>query len=536
MLKTKNRLWPLFAVLSVIFTGCSTTAKHTETVSAETPQKTSHGPLKKHTNWKKNQLTHLSPLDLDLSALDDDSAVSPQTNDVWQRIRNGYQLSEYRELDPETQNRLTWFVNHPEYVNKVVDRARPYLFYIVEELESRDMPLEIALLPIIESGYQPFALSSGQAAGIWQFIPATGRVFGLEQNWWYDGRRDVIQSTNAALDYLQKLHNDFNDWELAIAAYNAGEGTVGRAIKRNQQAGLPTDFWSLELPAETTAYIPKLLAVAQLVKQPAHYDIQLAPIDNKPYLSVINVGSQIDLSLAADLADITLDELYLLNPGFNRWATAPQGPHKLVLPSTKANAFKSALLDISAEDRLRWKRHEVKPGESLSKIASMHHTTVPELKKANKMTSSFLRAGAHLMIPISTAQADEAEANAIASRKLQQGKKLNYAVKAGDTWWNIAKAYTVDVFELTQWNKKTPSDVLHSGQQLVIWQPNQTSSKLKAINYTIRNGDSLWTISRKFNVTVDKVKEWNGLSDRTLLQPGQKLTLYVDPTIQISHS
>tara|TARA_R100001086_G_scaffold248666_1_gene186183 strand:+ start:671 stop:2281 length:1611 start_codon:yes stop_codon:yes gene_type:complete len=536
MLKIKKRLWPLFAVLSVLVSGCSTTSKHTETVSADPPQNTSHGPLKKHTNWKKNHLTQLSLQDLNLSVLDDDSAVAPQTVDVWQRIRDGYGLSEYHSLQPETQNRLTWFVNNPEYVDKVVERARPYLFHIVDALDRRNMPLEIALLPIVESGYQPFALSSGQAAGIWQFIPATGRVFGLEQNWWYDGRRDVIQSTTAALDYLQKLHNDFNDWELAIAAYNAGEGTVGRAIKKNQEAGLPTDFWSLELPAETTAYIPKLLALAHLVKQPAHYDLTLSPINNEPYLSVINVGSQIDLSLAADLAEITLDELYLLNPGFNRWATAPQGPHNLVLPSTKVSAFKTALSGLSDEDLLRWKRHEVKPGESLSTIASQHQTTVPELKKANKLTSNFLRAGAHLLIPISTAQADEAEANAINNRRLQQGKKLNYSVKAGDTWWNIAKAYTVDVFELTQWNDKTPSDVLHSGQQLVIWQPKQTQSKLKTINYTIRNGDSLWTISRKFNVTVDKVKEWNGLSDRTLLQPGQKLTLYVDPTLQIGHS
>lgn len=535
MLKTKNGLWPLLVVLSVLITGCSTTVKHTETVSADSLPNLSFGPLKKHTNWKNNQLTQLSPLDLNLSALDDDSVISLKTDDVWQRIRNGYGMSEYPSLQPETQSRLIWFVNNPEYVDKVVERARPYLFYIVEQLERREMPLEIALLPIIESGYQPFALSPGQAAGIWQFIPTTGRVFGLEQNWWYDGRRDVIQSTNAALDYLQKLHNDFNDWELALAAYNAGEGTVGRAIKKNQTAGLPTDFWSLELPAETTAYIPKLLAVAHLVKQPAQYDLKLNPIANEPYLSVVNVGSQIDLSLAANLANITLDELHLLNPGFNRWATAPQGPHKLVLPSIKANAFKTALLDLSDADRLRWTQHEIKPGESLSGIASQHQTTVAELKKANKINTHFIRAGAKLLIPITTAHADEAAATLVANRKLQQGKKLNYAVKAGDTWWNIAKAYAVDVVELTQWNHKAPSDILHSGQRLVIWQPNQLPSKLKAINYTIRNGDSLWTISRRFNVTVNKVKEWNGLSDRTLLQPGQKLTLYVDPTIQTNH-
>src|SRR5690554_1001613 len=339
MLNTKNRLWPLFAVLSVLVSGCSTPTKHTETVSAETPQNTSQAPLKQHQNNRgKSKLSHLSPTDLDLSVLDEEVATDTH-DDVWQRIRDGFGVSDYRNLHPETQSRLTWFVNNPEYVNKVVEQARPYLYYIVDELDRREMPLEIALLPIVESGYQPFALSSGQAAGIWQFIPATGRVFGLEQNWWYDGRRDVIQSTTAALDYLQKLHNDFNDWELAIAAYNAGEGTVSRAIKRNQEAGLPTDFWSLELPAETTAYLPKLFAVAHLVKQPAQYDLQLSPIANEPYLSVVNVGSQIDLALAADLADITLDELSLLNPGFSRWATAPQGPHQLVLPKAKAPSF-----------------------------------------------------------------------------------------------------------------------------------------------------------------------------------------------------
>lgn len=535
MLKIKNWLWPLFAVLFVLVSGCSTPTKHPDTASAKTPQIPSQSSTKHYRNSHKRQLSHLSPSELNVSVLDEADAAAPH-EDVWQRIRDGFGVSDYNSLHPETQNRLVWFVNNPQYIDKVVEQARPYLFYIVDELDRREMPLEIALLPIVESGYQPFALSSGQAAGIWQFIPATGRVFGLEQNWWYDGRRDILQSTQAALDYLQKLHNDFNDWELALAAYNAGEGTVSRAIKRNQEAGLPTDFWSLDLPAETTAYLPKLLAVAQLVKQPAQYDLQLSPIANQPYLSVVNIGSQIDLALAAELADITLDELSLLNPGFSRWATAPQGPHQLVLPKAKAQSFKTALSELPVEERLHWKRHEVQPGESLSTIASKHQTTVAELKKANNINTSLIAVGKHLLIPVSSAPADEAEAALAAKKQLQQGKKLQYAVKQGDTWWNIAKAHSVDVMDLIQWNEKTPSDTLHSGQQLVIWQPIQTAENLKAINYTIRSGDSLWGISRKFNVTVDKVKEWNGLSDRTLLRPGQKLTLYLDPATQISHS
>lgn len=520
MLNLKQLIWPTLITLSVVVSGCSTTSKQTEITS------TGEADLiltKRPANWQRNHLVELSPQELDLRVFE--AADEIVVDDLWQRLRSGYGMSDYRVLRPETQTRLSWFVNHPDYVNRVVERARPYLFHIVDELEKRNMPMEIALLPVIESGFQPFANSPSGAAGIWQFIPGTGKVFGLEQTWWYDGRRDVIRSTDAALDYLQKLHGYFGDWELALAAYNAGEGTVGRAIKKNIAQGRDTDFWSLDLPAETTAYVPKLLAVAHLVKQPAQYDIRLSPINNKPYLAEVNIGSQLDLTLAADLAGISKDDLFKLNPGFNRWATAPNGPHKLVLPISKAENFKTALAQLPQDQRLSWQRHKVQPGESLGQIANRHQTTVTAIKQANKLSDNLIRAGAHLMIPVASANASEQEPAAVAITK---GKRSSYTVKAGDSWWNIAKQHAVDVSELAAWNNKSLNDVLHSGQQLLVWQPDTSKTNRKAVNYTIQNGDSLWKISRKFNVKVADVQAWNNLSERSLLRPGQQLTLYVE--------
>lgn len=460
--------------------------------------------------------------------------------DLWQRIRNGYDIPTAKPLHRTTQRQLDWFVKHPDYVNRVVERARPYLHHIVDQLEQRNMPLEIALLPIVESGFQPFAYSHGRAAGLWQFIPGTGKVYGLKQDWWYDGRRDVIESTRAALDYLQKLHNDFGDWQLALAAYNCGEGTVSRAIKRNIKAGKATDFWSLDLPRETSAYVPKLMAVSELINHPEQYQISLSPIDNSPFLAVVEVGSQIDLALAAKLAQVSTDEVYQLNPGFNRWATRPNGPHRLVVPLEKAELFQQALMDLPADQRVQWTRHKIKSGESLGVIAKHYKTTIAVIKEANGISGNTIRAGHHLLIPIASAKATSyplSESQRLATRqnKVYSGTKKIHTVKAGDTWWDIANKYKVEVRKLTSWNGKAPADTLHLGQKLVIWTqdgkaaPNKT---VRTVNYKIRSGDSLWKISKKFNVSVAQVREWNGLSDRTLLKPGQNLTLYVDVTQQ----
>jgi membrane-bound lytic murein transglycosylase D len=450
--------------------------------------------------------------------------------DVWQRIRLGYGIP-HDNIHPKTQKQLDWFISHPEYVDRVVERARPYLHYIVEQVEQRDIPLEMALLPVVESGFQPFAYSKSRAAGLWQFIPSTGKLYGLKQNWWYDGRRDVVESTRAALDYLEKLHNDFGDWQLALAAYNCGEGTVSRAIKKNKKAGKKTDFWSLTLPAETSAYVPKLMAVAELVKQPEKFNITLKPIANTAYLAQVDVGSQIDLAVAAKMANISTDEIHQLNPGYNQWATMPEGPHKLVLPINKVAAFEHQLAEMPKEQRVQWAKHKIKPGESLGLIASKYQTSISAIKTANKLTSNNIRAGRHLLIPsagATSASTPKAVKKARAAQlNTRTAKKGVYVVKKGDTWWDIARANNTSVRKLAALNNKSHRDVLRPGQKLLV---EKAKPNKQGVNYTIKSGDSLWGISQRFNVSVAQVREWNGLSSRTLLQPGQNLTIYPDGT------
>lgn len=459
--------------------------------------------------------------------------------DLWQRVRTGFTMPK-STLSPKTEQQLAWFVENPDYIDRVVERARPYLHYIVEELDRRDMPMEIALLPVVESAYQPFAYSRSRAAGLWQFIPGTGRMYGLKQDWWYDGRRDVAASTHAALDYLQRLHKRFGTWELALAAYNGGEGTVSGAIKRNQKAGKDTDFWSLKLSRETSAYVPKLLAIALLVEQPEKYNISLSPIDDAPFLTVVDIGGQIDLALAAKLAEISIDEMYQLNPGYNQWATKPYGPHQLLIPIAKVATFQQALDALPANERVQWTRHKIKSGDSLGVIAQHYKTTIAVIKEANGLRNNNIRAGRHILIPIASGKASDYPLTAsqrLATRQnsSRQGNKRIHTVKKGDTWWDIAIAYNVNVRKLTSWNNKAPGDILRPGQKLVVWTTAKISSSnnsVRSINYKIRSGDSLWVISQKFKVSVAQVLDWNNLSERTLLKPGQNLTLHVDVTQQ----
>lgn len=515
----------LLTLLLGLLSACSSTSEK-PTASADVAPYQSKTP-----DIYDQPLTSVDPDRVKFVKINPDAVQS----DLWDRVRAGFAISDHQTLHPTTRKRLEWFAEHPQYMQQVAERARPYLHYIVEELDQRDMPMELALLPVIESGYQPFAYSRSQAAGIWQFIPGTGKVFGLDQNWWYDGRRDIVKSTHAALDYLEKLHGDFGDWELAIAAYNAGEGTVGRAIKRNQELGEGSDFWSLDLPAETTAYIPKLLAVSRLVLQPESYNLALPPIDNQPVFDVIDVGSQIDLALAANMAGMTTDEMTQFNPGHNRWATAPDGPHLLAVPIDKADEFKRQLAQLPESERLTWDRHKIQSGESLGVIADRHNTTVTVLKRANQIEGNTIRAGNHLLVPAPKGAARDYAQNRNAGTAKQQntprdGKKVAYQVQPGDSWWKLSREYNVNIRELTQWNDKAPGDLLQPGQQLVIWLPSEAEQTRQAqsINYTIRNGDSLWKISRQFNVSVADVREWNDLSHRTLLRPGQQLTLYLN--------
>jgi len=469
--------------------------------------------------------------------------------DTWQRIRNGFDLPDVKHK--RVQQELNWYKRHPEYMTRVVERARPYLHYIIEQVEEAGIPTEIALLPIVESAFQPFAYSHGRAAGIWQFIPATGKQYGLKQNWWYDGRRDVYESTKSAIRLLKNLHRSFKgDWMHALAAYNTGDGRVKRSIRRNKRNGKSTDFFELRLPKETRAYVPKLLALRDIIEFPEKYGITLDEIPNRPYFEQVKLDSQIDLALAAEMAGLPLDELYKLNSGYNRWATSPNGPHDLLLPVSHVEAFKIKLAELPANKRIKWVRHRVRKGETLGTIAQKFHTSISTIKRVNRLRGKMIRVGKGLTIPVASRSLREYRLSANQRKnKLQniprQGRKVSHVVQQGDTFWDLAQYHRVGVRQLAKWNSMAPRDRLQEGQRLIIWSRRGSSSTsavdienlsapprrniTKRIGYRVRNGDSLARISNKFRVSIKQLKSWNkSVRTKKYLQPGQWLTLIVD--------
>jgi membrane-bound lytic murein transglycosylase D len=362
----------------------------------------------------------------------------------------------------------------------MVKRASPYLYYITNQVEARGMPMEIALLPAIESAYKPHALSRSKAAGIWQFIPSTGRHYGLKQNYWYDGRKDIVAATNAALNYLEKLNKDFKgDWALTLAAYNAGEGRVGREIKKNARRGKPINYTALTgLRLETRRYVPKLIAISNIIKNPQKYGLQVAVVPNQPYFSEIRLGSQIDLNIVADSSGVPIKELKMLNPGFKRWATDPAGPHRLLVPVDEAVVVADAIARIPQSQRMRWDYYTVRKGDSLNRIARKHHVSTASLRKSNKINGNLIHPGQNLLIPVSTssnkARQYERTASKTTTRKTgtaanAASKPVTVSVRKGDTLWSLSRRYNVSLNELASWNQIDVNDLLHMGQKLKIW-------------------------------------------------------------------
>ncbi|WP_223422993.1 LysM peptidoglycan-binding domain-containing protein [Alcanivorax limicola] len=494
--------------------------------------------------------TVLTPDPVDLSGHPDPPPeASPDSDaDLWDRVRAGFTL----DLDQDNA-RITaqrnWYARHQNYMDRVATRAGRYLHYIVEQAEERNMPLEMVLLPIVESAFDPFAYSHGRASGPWQFIPSTGRHFGMEQDWWADGRRDIIDSTDAALTYLQQLADRFNgDWLLALASYNAGGGNVNRAITRNRNAGRPTDYWSLRLPQETMAYVPKLLALAQIIRDPEAYGITLLPIPDAAYFAQVDIKGQMDLAQAADLAEVSLEELYMLNPAFNRWATSPNGPHRLLVPVDTAELFAERVEALPPEQRMRWERYTIARGDSLISIANRHQTTPDVLREINRLRGNTIVAGNTLLIPRPARDADsyslsaDARLDARQNRSVSGRQQITHTVRNGDTLWELSRRYRVGVRELAAWNQMAPGDTLRIGQDLSIWTTASASqagtqtaaasdarnNMVRRINYSVRRGDSLHAIANRFNVSVNQISSWNSLDRNRYLQPGQHLTLYVD--------
>ena len=473
-------------------------------------------------------------------------ALEIQSN-AWYRLQKGMSLPEVDNKRISAQ--LNWYLKHRSYLQRVMRRAAPILPFVLDELEKKDMPTELALLPVVESAYQAFAYSHGRASGLWQIIPSTGRSLGLKQNWWYDGRRDIIESTRAAIRYLDGLAREFNgDWDLALASYNAGPGRVRSAIRYNKKKSRPVDYWNLtRLRKETKDYVPKLYALKQIFGNPEKYGLEILPVSNELSYQIVELDGQIDLALAADLAGITINEIYQLNPAFNRWATPPNGPHRILLPRDKSEAFKSALLKVPAEKRINWVRHKIKDGETLSQISRQYRTTTALIKKVNKIRGTQIRAGKYLTIPTATKSLSSYKLSASARKsKIQNtprsGDKQVHIVRSGQSLWSISRNYGVNTASLARWNGMAPIDTLRIGQKLVIWTKRGAGAQrvslidtgprqnLQALRYTVRKGDSLSRIADRFNVRVSDIKRWNRIGK--YLQPGQKIKLYVDVTRQ----
>jgi membrane-bound lytic murein transglycosylase D len=461
-------------------------------------------------------------------------ATAPASGDLFERIRNGFVIAdvEHATIDREEQ----WFANHPTYLDRTFKRGERYLFHIVKEIEARKMPLELALLPVVESAFNPVAYSRARASGLWQFIPGTGRRYDLKQNWYYDGRRDVIVATNAALDYLQFLSEEFDgDWLLAVAAYNCGEGNIARAVARNRKAGKPTDFFSLKLPRETRAYVPKLLAMRRIVADPAAHGLEFAPIPNEPYFSQIDVAAQIDLHVAAELAELAPEELLALNPAFNHWVTDPDGPHQLLVPVDREVRFTEAIAALPPEKRVRVVYHHVRKGETLGGIADKYGVSIAAIKNANKIRNTLIRPGQDLLITAApTGMAPSKTLTASLEARAPRNASDKHIVRRGDTLWSIARSHGVTMESIVSSNGLSTADTLAVGQVLSISGTTTLAATdaseavdTRSTTYIVRAGDTLSRIATKFRVRLTDLLGWNGLNKRSTIKPGQRLVMYV---------
>jgi membrane-bound lytic murein transglycosylase D len=439
-----------------------------------------------------------------------DSALDASTEnnaDIWQRIKEGYAMPDATSSLVKKHEKA--FSAKPQFINNVVDRSQKYLFHIVEEVQNRGMPTEIALLPMIESAYNPKAYSGSKASGIWQFIPSTGKNFGLKQNWWVDNRRSVTFATDAALSYLQKLHVMFGAWDLALAAYNAGEGTVRRAIEKNQKLGKPTDYAHLDLPAETRNYVPKLQAIKNIMTNPANYGVKLKSIENKAYFTTVSAPAQIDAKLAAELAGVSDEEFIALNPSYNRPViTATGDTHELLLPISAAQTFQENLA-VYNKPLVSWKPYTIKPGEKLASIASKFDIPVDKLRKVNQLPTQkqFTRATT-ILVPTGNREESLSTDSASDSQLI-------------DSNVDISLAQNSENIDATHLEKLQENHQLQDEEKKA---KNNQANHEPTITHTVKNGDTLDKIAKKYKVSSKSIVSLNHLK-KNQVKVGQKLTI-----------
>lgn len=451
----------ILIVISLLLGGCLQTAPVRETYSAiESDQSETRYIKPDYSPQPYTDQAH------EIHYPNTTEAISEFDN-IWERIRQSDRLGNTSREAVQTE--LDFYRDKQRFFNIITENAKPFIYHIVEEIERRDMPLHLALIPIIESGYRADATSAWKAAGLWQFIPSTGEHFGLKQNDWYDGRRDLTASTNAALDYFQKLYDRFGNWPLALAAYNSGEATVARAIAKNEEAGKPTDFWSLDLPPDTRSYIPKFIALETIIAEPHKYGIDLTPIPDSPAVTTVDTQGPIALEKVAELANIETDKLKKLNAAYLKSTTEPEGTHELLVPLEVADRLKYRLSTLPEEERIKNHNHTVQPGETLGGIANKYQVRVSSLKELNKLESDSIRSGIILQIPVpASAQAVASSTSETTSETNKLHKDQIYRVRGGDSLWLIARRFDIHVKEILEWNNMKQEHPLKPGQELKI--------------------------------------------------------------------
>jgi membrane-bound lytic murein transglycosylase D len=450
-------------------------------------------------------------------SLADDIDRYRNANDLWSVLRQEFVLN-HHEDDPIVQAQIEWFMQHQDFLLNSAERASPYLYYILQQTRKRNLPVELVLLPMIESAFNPFAYSPAGASGIWQMMPDTATGYGIHADWWYDGRRDVITSTKAALNYLSYLGSFFdNNWFLALAAYDTGEGNVLSAIKRNIRDGYNTDFWSLPLAQETRDYVPRLLALAEIIAHPERYPVYFPPVHNAPYLAQIDIGKQIDLKHAAYLAGLSMKKLMQLNPGFNHATTSPNGPHKLVLPIENVGQFSENLVMLPSYLRTGRDFYRVKSGDTLRTIASQFHSTASSLRKLNQLASNHVATGKNILVPHTTVS----PTRIILASSRQQPSFVSHDPDAANIPRvrpkNTKEALMLASQEAESSRNKLIQALKSIGTHYVI-QPGDTI-------YMTRRGDNLDRIAKQFNVSKTALLASNPIDSRKSLHSGVRLVI-----------
>ena len=458
--------------------------------------------------------------------------VIEKSDNLWVRLHTQFQLEKHYE-NSAVDKELAAYIYNQAYFDRITERAEPFLFWIVSEIERRNLPMELALIPIVESTFNPNAYSPKHAVGLWQFIGPTAKSFGLQQDWWYDGRRDPRASTVAALDFLEQLYAEFNeDWLLALAAYNTGQGNVNRAIRRAKVDKSNANFWSLPLPRETRTHVPKILALAKLVSNSKKYGVKLAPIENKEPLALIEIDSQIDLAQAAKLAKLDYRELRRLNPGYLQWATHPDNPQVIAVPINHAVFLRDGISELGPDRFISWDRYEIEPGDTLSGIAIKTRTEVEVIKAANQISGSRIIAGDSLLIPRTTDPSLLANMNQgqLNGRRVLPAPNI-YIVRRGDNLWKIARRFDVKSRDIARWNNISLESILKPGQELNLefvtssTQNTEISNNASAESYRVRTGDAMIVIAQRFNIELASLLRWNNLTTSDLIFPGQLIRI-----------